>query len=148
MLRSTCWTCAKCVITSTTKRSFWGGVITIVSVNLSVCYHLEVIWQPKAAQDLLWNWIHKAFQQLSSMSLTTLLKRGPHFEAAYVLWRQSLSSKCSVTYKFKYCTTLPHARTRENAEIQRPHYDSGTRIFYTSYLHNLWWMGSSSHLLT
>ena len=28
-----------------------------LSICLSVCYHLKVIWQPKAAQNLLWNLI-------------------------------------------------------------------------------------------
>ena len=38
--------------------------------------HLKLIWQPLAAQDLLWNSIIKTILQLSPISLTTLLKAG------------------------------------------------------------------------
>ena len=37
--------------------------------------HLKIIWQPNAAQDLLWNLILKTLQELSSMSLTSLEAR-------------------------------------------------------------------------
>ena len=35
---------------------------------------LNIIWQPEAARDLLWNWIFTTFQQLRPMSFTTILK--------------------------------------------------------------------------
>ena len=51
--------CAKCVLLLLQQKEVFGVELLrlFLSICLSVCYHLEVIWQPKAAQNLLWNLI-------------------------------------------------------------------------------------------
>ena len=39
---------------------------------------INIIWQPKADYDLLWNLIHTMLLEMSHMSLTSLLQGAPY----------------------------------------------------------------------
>ena len=56
-----------------------GNIRLLNDLYVVLCFteeHLEFIWQPKAAQDLLWNLITTELLEMS-LSLTSLLQGAP-----------------------------------------------------------------------